>query len=134
MNRCDIYVGVVKKCLDVKNYKKYGENYFIKEFKTKSMTIGQELPTVSVYNDEAILIKTSNGYVDIYNVDGLFAEKRIEKNKCIMPIEPSYDGQLFVDESSLLPYYLDKTNKKIHVKKIKKDLYLDSRIKGGIEH
>lgn len=131
MDKSNVYIGTIKRCLDVEKYKEYGEEYEFPQFEIGSMKIGTILPTVNIYNNQAILIKTSKGYVELQDVYGLFAKKRIEKNKWIISNEPQKNGELFVDELTVKPYYLENVEEKINFKRLKLEA---SKFRGGFQN
>lgn len=130
MNKNDIYVGTIKKCLDLDKYKKYGKSFL------EPMSKPDLNSTIIVHIEQAILIKTTHGYVRIEDLGRLFVNTKLkyELFDYILFDEPEQSGDLFVDNSTLIPYYNEKVDTYISVKTLKKQLLLDSRIKGGIEH
>lgn len=136
MIKSDIYVGAVKRCINIEKYKMHGEKYNKPEYRINSMVVGTIIPTVDIINKEEVLIKTSKGYIRLIDIYGLFTDARLEKGKInsILLIKPVENGDLFVDEKSLQPYYTEALEEKIRVKKLRDEVLYDCRIKKGIEH
>lgn len=136
MNKSDIYVGTIKRCIDIENYKKFGEEYSIPEVKISSMELGILMPTIDIVSEGVVLVKTSKGYIKLRDIYGLFVDNRLDKGKIkrVLPIEPVENFDLYVDEESLKPYYTEALEEKIKVKNLKDEVLYDCRIKCGIEY
>lgn len=140
MRNLTVYIGTIKKCLDIKNYKKDGESTFIPEFQigtsTTSITMGTAKPNVKTINNQAILIENEYGHFYNYELsNGVIDNLKIilDDSSNIINSTPNYNDELFYDEKSLVPYY-EEQPKKLSFRKLKNDLLCDSRIKTGIEH
>ena len=139
INKENVLIGNIIKCTeyDVSNYMinedialitSFGSlNVVNKPYKENQILIRIcDNPEVYV---ELKKLKTFLTYISIYS--------KVDKNgiilvKIILSTSASYIGDIYVDRKSLKPYYNE--NGKVKVKKIKRDVLLDSRIKGGIEH
>ena len=65
MKKENIYVGKIAECKNVKRYLKDGERTFIPEVETQTIQMGVSYPNVVLKNDQAILIKTKKGYINL---------------------------------------------------------------------
>lgn len=119
MSSNDIFIGTIRICTDY-----YGETY-----KTADGTdlLGFELKS-EIYKENAILYKTKNGrYVDIDNINSVLDNIKInrhvntEKLGILMPISAYEENCLYVDKSTLKPYYRDELID-FSIKKLKKEL------------
>ena len=72
MNKNDIYVGTIKKCLDLDKYKKYGKSFL------EPMSKPDLNSTIIVHIEQAILIKTTHGYVRIEGLGRLFVNTKLK--------------------------------------------------------
>lgn len=140
MKNLTVYIGTIKKCLNLKAYTKDGDYTFISdgEMSTSSskMVSGYNRPNTKIINDQAIIIenayghfyhyKPTNGFIDNLNII-------LDTKEGFIKSTPKKDDELFFDKDSLIPYY-EEQPKKLSFRKLKNDLLLDSRIKTGIEH
>lgn len=135
MKKENIYVGKLMECKNVKSYLKDGETTFIPEFQTRTMQISTARQNIEVINEQAILIKTSKGYIYLNNITKLAHAILVDMGISIgaIGIKPQNDGDLFVLENTLIPYYNKNTDKHVFVKQLKRQVLIDSRIKIGIE-
>ncbi len=94
-----------------------------------------------IYLDSCPLIEVSDGcFVNLELIsdfkDYLYLYKALlTKNfntRFIIRDKIANEG-LFVDRNSLIPFYIENSNKKRNVKRIKEDVIVDSRVPGGIE-
>lgn len=136
MKNLTVYVGTIKKCLDVKNFKKDGKSTFIPDCEIGSITLGFSKPNVKTINEQAILIKNQFGHFYNYRLNNGFIDNLkiiLDDSHSIIRSNPNHDNELFYDEESLVPYY-DEQPKKLSFRKLRNDLLCDPRIKSGIEH
>lgn len=137
MNTNQIYIGTIKKCKNVYLYENHGEKRYIGDFIINHTECGYIDNIVETITDEAILIKTNtNKYVWLNQIESLKDEILLEiglPNKIINSL-PIKDNDLFVDESTLIPYFQNKTDKNISIGKLKKKVLTDPRLKLGIEN
>lgn len=140
MQNLTVYIGTIKKCLDIKNYKKDGESTFIPEFEigtsTTSITMGTAKPNAKTINEQAILIENQYGHFYNYKLNNSFIDNLkiiLDDNRNIIKSIPTKDNEIFYNKESLVPYYSEQP-KKLSFRKLKKDLLCNPRIKTGIEH
>ena len=137
MNTNQIYIGTIKKCRNIYLYEKHGEKRYIGDFIINHTECGYIDNIVETITDEAILIKTNtNKYVWLNQIESLKDEILLEiglPNKIINNL-PIKDNDLFVDESTLIPYFQNETDKNISIGKLKKKVLTDPRLKLGIEN
>lgn len=137
MKRRDILVGTIKKCKDIHNYKKFGETRRMPEFATKSIKFWTTFDYVDTITEQAILIKVSDTkYIWLKALTSIADEILVNLGLPIKVLntEPSEDGELYIDDKNLIPYYENDIDKNIHIRKLKRDVLVDPRIKGGIEN
>ena len=139
MKNFTVYIGTIKECLDIKNFKKDGDYTFRPFFEmstsTTSMQFGEEKPNTKTINEQAILIKNQHGHFYNYEITNSFIDNLrivLDDYRDIISSNPIFDYDLFYDEESLVPYYQEQP-KKLSFRKLKKDLLNDPRIKSGIE-
>ncbi len=92
------------------------------------------------YKENVVLVKMKDDrYIWIMDMDS-FARVSLTNLGIInkfMATSPTFDGELIVDEESLVPYYCQddkKYNKKCKIKSLRLETLLDPRIPGGIEY
>ena len=72
MKQKDIYVGTIKKCINVENYNRYGERQFEGDCQVGSVTLGHINYWAEIAIENAVLIKTKkNNYVLLNNIETL---------------------------------------------------------------
>lgn len=126
MQRSDVFVGDILRIINVKGYNSY-DNY-----------CNNENPYVELYRTMAVLVKKRNKYVYIMSVDSLLKEILFDLGIPLhkMSTKAINDGDLIVDEESLVPYYgqeeLEK-NKHVFSRSLRMKTILDPRLPGGIE-
>ena len=139
MKNKDVYVGIIKKCNNLYFYERYGEKRFVGDCQIGPVMIGSIHTYVDVVAEKAILIKVNEEqfiWLDDLNnfVDGLLVDLGFPIK--LIGTVPFATGELFVDKDSLVPYYIEeeKKTRNLKVRQLKKDVLIDSRIKGGVEH
>ena len=139
MKNIKVYIGTIKLCLDINDYKKDGNSSFVPTEcygASKSKTIaGFRKPNVNIINNQAILIQDKNHNFYEFKLTNTFIEnlKIVFKDPgSRIKLLPEKNGDIFID-SKLTEYY-DKQPKTLSLRKLRKDLLMDSRIKTGIEH
>ena len=140
MRNVEIYVGTIKKCLDLENYNKYGDKSekIGWEERTKTTVTTSCITTnyTKTINDQAILIKTNLDYFYQFKLTNTFKENLkivFQDPLSAIPTKPDDDSSIFVDENTLIPYYQEQP-KTLTLRRLKRDLLQDPRIKTGIEH
>ena len=122
MKNYDVYVGTIRKCINVDGYKKYGNiNNEINEYNDGEVF-------ARVYEADAILLKAKNGYVWLKDVTNAVEETLTELgvfNKAL-PDYPLNDDDLFVEINSLRPFYMDDEKKNVKIKQIKRNPHANS--------
>lgn len=137
LKNCDVYVGTIKKCDDFYNYEKYGEKKEYYELIVGSIRFGEVRQYVTKVDEQAILIKVNDDqYVWIKSLTNFVDEVLVDLGIAINTIKtfPTEDDELFVDRSTLVPYFENFRDQKLKVKKLKREVLLDPRIKCGIEN
>lgn len=93
-----------------------------------------------LYKENVILVKTKDDrYIWIMDMNN-FVNASLSNLGIInksMATTPTFDGELIVDEESLVPYYNqeDKNyHKRCNIKSLRLKNLLDSRLPGGIEY
>ena len=139
MKNIKVYVGTIKQCLDYNGYKKDGDTSFIPTecYGTSiSKTIaGFRRYNIVIVNDQAIIIEDNDQNFYEFKLTNTFIEniKIVFKNpNSRLKLYPEKDGDIFMDKT--LTKYYDEQPKTLSLRKLKKDLLMDSRIKTGIEH
>lgn len=127
MNRSDVFVGNILKVNDVLEYNGDG-------------ILNNNLTNyVELYRALAVLVRVrSNKYVWIMDTDSLVKEILFDLGipvNCMRTV-PTHDGELIVDEESLVPYYQKNQladNKHVFARSLKLETLIDPRLPGGIE-
>lgn len=134
MKNLTVYVGTVKRCLDLENYKKDGDSTFIPDCEFGSIQMGFAKPNTETINNQAILIQKNNHFYEFKITNTFFDNFKIifDLGNCMWS-KPYNNGDLFCVKETLTPYY-EEQPKKLSFRKLKQDLLYDSRIKTGIEH
>ena len=118
----DIYVGNLKKCLDLANYMKYGDVKYIYGFSTyDGVEIGKLEKYTETIKEDVILIKINdNKYVCIDDMNGIIDDFLLDLGLIMKSygVYPISDNNEFVCD--IRPYYLEELNSKVSVKKLKK--------------
>lgn len=119
----NVYVGKIKKCLNLYNYNLYGDERYIGDFEIgHGIEVGTLHKYTEVLNDEAILIKIAdNQYVCIDDLNGVLDEflLNLGLSANILGDFPISDNSYFVSE--LRPYFIEEVNDKVSVKSLKKE-------------
>lgn len=128
MHRSDVFVGSILKINNAEDYNQYGN------------TSNNLTDYVELYRALAVLVKTRNEkYVWIRNVNSFIKELLLDLN---IPLDAmgsvaTYDGELVVDESSLVHYYGPREledNKRVYARSLRMELLLDPRLPDGITY
>lgn len=128
MHRSDVFVGSILKINNAEDYNQYGN------------TSNNLTDYVELYRALAVLVKTRNEkYVWIRNVNSFIKELLLDLN---IPLDTmgsvaTYDGELIVDEASLIHYYGPRDledNKRVYAKSLRMELLLDPRLPDGITY
>lgn len=112
INKSDVFVGTIKKCINIRDYNRYGDKRFIPDFRLRSVIVGNEQVNTEIILENALLIRTKKGYVYVDLLDSFFKRFLTDRGVQlkILNSKPFYDGQFFVDEKSLIPYFNLDTN------------------------
>ncbi len=121
VDNMDIYIGNLKKCVTYKKeriFKKedgYGmDNFVVVEYEEK------------IYKEDANLLKLSNEhYVDLDSPHAfeiilkihMNKEIIVKKNDFLTPTKASKEGDIFVDENSLVKVLKNNSNEKVLTKR-----------------
>jgi len=135
MKNVTVYIGTIKKCLYPKQYQKDGEITFIPEFESITMQMGYDRKNTEEIDKQAILIKDGYNHYYQYKLTNSFIDNmkiRIKNVNSALLGKPLFKDDLFVDEKTLIPYY-DEQPKSLSLRKLKRDIIMDPRIKSGIE-
>ena len=116
----NIFIGTIKKCKNVYWYEKYGEEHIIGDFQIGHCEVGTIHKYVDTINDHAVLIKVDESkyiWVDLLTnkIEELLVNIGIPINA--ISTVPLYDGELFVDEKTLVPVFEENYN--LNVNKVK---------------
>lgn len=139
MKNLTVYVGTIKRCLDLEGYKRDGDSTFLPDWEmstgTSTILSGFSKPNTKIVKEQAILIKNKHdNFYEFKLTNTFFDNLKIIFNlwNCLYN-KPWFNDELFYDEKSLVPYY-EEQPKKLSFRKLKNDLLCDPRIKTGIEH
>lgn len=141
MKNVTVYIGTIKKCLDLENYRIHGDNngrIMVEERTATSASLNRLITAfyTKTINEQAILIKDKNNLYYQYKLTNSFIDNMKIKTKSINSAllgKPLFPDDLFVDENTLIPYY-EEQPKSLSLRKLKRDILIDPRIKTGIEH
>lgn len=113
VNKIDVYLGTIKKCLNINDYNEYGETKFVPFTRINHMVEGSQVSNVEVVNRNVILVRMNQF---------MYTEYENGKIKENIPIYPEADGENYVDERTLVPFFKEKVNpaEKINIKKLKR--------------
>lgn len=104
----DIYTGTIKKCTDLYNYNKYGEEHYVADFRLGHSEIGTLHKYVDVIDEKVVLIKINEGsYIEPSVIRSKFFLNLGIYNSLAMGTSPCIDGETFVDEKTLEPLFKD---------------------------
>ena len=134
MKNLTVYVGTIKKCLNLEEYKLNGDETFITETQHSTIEIGLVECNTTIINKQAILIKNkTNNYYEFKLTNTLLDNINIilGLSKNVISNKPKQNDDIFVDESTLVPYY-EKQPKVLSLRNLKNHLLYDLRIKNKI--
>ena len=101
MDKINVYIGTIKKCLNVSAYKKYGDVQFVPYVVINGMADGVMISYTEIVKKDQVLVKQSDLVYNYYD----------ESDKLhVVASTPLVNGDLFVDESTLVPY-IEKEDK-----------------------
>lgn len=112
VNKINVYMGTVKKCLNVYNYNRFGDTRFVPMCRINSMVEGSIASYTEIVSNSQILVKQSDELYAYYD----------ESNKMnVLSTKPYVDGDYFVDSDTLVPYFGENITEdtKISIKKLK---------------
>lgn len=124
MYKDDVCIGTIKKCLNFHDYKKYGKEYYCVEEESRTMKMISTVENVTIVEENAVLVRTLHGYIRVNDISSFFVDFRLayELYNCILLDLPYATGDLFVDETTIRPFYKENDSKKVKVKKLKKEV------------
>lgn len=139
INKENVFIGNIMKCTEYDV-----TNVLVTEDMFERCSYGYIKTSKELYKENQILIRICNNpevyvelknmknfcsYINIYNqVD----DNGITVNNIVLPTSASYSGEVYVDRESLKPYYEEKG--KVKIRKIKWDVFSNSRLRGRIEN
>lgn len=114
MNKKNILIGPIKKCTEFTSEDFFRINLFIGKVRICSLKTKFNQFNGEKYYEEALLLKTSFGYLNISNINNdLELLKKILLGKIkLIPKVPRRTSQLFVDEKELKLYDKEKVKTK----------------------
>lgn len=127
-----IFIGNIRKCTKYEEHTTFKSQTFIDSDIIDTDTFGYIVSDDELYKENAILLKIKQGgYVDIERLNSILDHIKMHKNitkrgfilgGLIMSTSSHCIDSLFVDESSLKPYYNNKQQKNISVRQLKKQI------------
>ena len=110
----DVFIGTIKRCDSLRGYNAYGDSRFAPEFESATMVIGTNFTYTTEIVKEAVLIRTDKGYMYIDFLENPLQRFLANHGVSIKVLQskPSCDGDYFVDEKTLKPYFIEETNLK----------------------
>lgn len=90
--KSNIYIGVIKECRDVTLYNSKQEICYKIDFRIHPRNNNVTRSNTRVVNNNAILIKTKYGYIEL-------------GKECLLKNRPTENEKLYVEENTLMPYY-----------------------------
>lgn len=114
MKKENIVIGPIRKCTDFLSEDIFRTNLYLGKICIGSLKTKFNQFNSEIYNEEAILLKTSLGYLNISSINNdleLFKNFVLGKIKLI-PRVPKRSSQLFVDEEELKTYDDEKVKTK----------------------
>ena len=131
--KCDkIFIGDIGKCTTYKKFTPF-EPDFVSNPSTTKNTLGYIDIDDELYKENAILLQIADGiFIDLDSFHSFFnylkIYKEIHKNsefhlgELIMNTAPTALGDLFIEENSLKPYYLDIKSNNISIHKLTRQI------------
>ena len=126
MKNIIVYVGTIKKCLNINEYKKYGDKKWTlllskEETNTTTAEFGIETPLAIPINEQAILIEKNGSKYEFKN--NVLSKLVIYLDLYWFSIlkKPLFDNDYFYDEKTLIPYY-ENQPKRINLRKLRTDI------------
>ena len=113
MNRSNIYLGTIKKCIDAYSFERFGDSRYVGSINNPSNSNEREI-YAKPYKHNALLLKNRHDkYIDIDDINGLkdLLLFKIGKSHKILKTKPTKDDELFVDNSTVKPYFKESNNK-----------------------
>ena len=127
-----IFIGNIRKCPKYEEHTTFKSQTFIDSDIIDTDTFGYIVSDDELYKENAILLKIKQGgYVDIERLNSILDYIKMRKDitktgyilgGLIMSTSSHRIDSLFVDETSLKPYYNNKQQKNISVRQLKKQL------------
>ena len=127
-----IFIGNIRKCTKYEEHTTFKSQTFIDSDIIDTDTFGYIVSDDELYKENAILLKIKQGgYVDIERLNSILDHIKMHQNitkrgfilgGLIMSTSSHCIDSLFVDESSLKPYYNNKQQKNISVRQLKKQI------------
>lgn len=131
MDSNKIFVGDIKICTKYDNVILQSSTFFVDSAPISIERFGFIDVMAKPYINEAVLLEIKDGrYVDINRLNTIkdylrmyyeCFSKYIYHNGILMPTRPMAEGMLFVDEESLIPYYLGE-EKNVSIRSLKREL------------
>lgn len=110
VDKDDVFLCTIKKCLNVKEYNQHGDKEFIPFSRINSMVEGTEVSYTEVVDSNAVVIRINDDYY--VKLEDVEKSKIKLKRNCYLTFFPSDDGDLFIDKKSLVPYFGEITGEK----------------------
>ena len=123
MKTKEVYLGTIKKCHDVYWYSMYGDSRFIPDFDSAYLGDGMVKVYAEDVNKNAVLVRVSkNQYISLDMINSNLEEIMVDLGISNLSIYnfPSYNGCLFVDETTLSPFFQHVSEDEINVKTLKR--------------
>lgn len=108
MKNVTVYIGTIKKCLNYERYKKDGKESYMPDCQIGSLEMGFTYRNTKEINTQAILIKSKNNQYHQFKLNNTLLDNiRIVFNckSSSLTEQPDDDYSIFVDETTLIPYY-----------------------------
>ncbi len=129
MNTSQIFTGTIRRCTEHEVHSIFSLSTYIDGQCIGCDGIGSVHIDSEIYKENAVLIKLQNGdYVDLESLDSILDYIRIYQSYSyglrglmMSSFQPNHVGELFVDDTSLKPYYGDEqASKHVSVYQLKK--------------
>jgi len=101
MRICKIFVGNIKKCLDLPMYKEYGDQQFVGDYQIGHVVCGTSINTVRLIEERVPMLELDEGkFVRLDDVDSVVDRIKfsLKPSKYTLYTEPKFNNDIFVTD------------------------------------
>lgn len=127
MNSNQVFIGNIKKCTKYKTPVPCNCNKYINHHdKSESEITKKNAVLIKVVEGGYVDIDSYNSALDYFKVRQSISKKSLGINELILSTSPYQENCLFIDSSSLRPYYQKEESKIISLRNLKKEVITSS--------